>query len=918
MASRRPTLSDPIDLAIAREIDSKYDDVKIVADNIDKVVVVADSIDSIDRIDDIMTIANEVVTVAEIQAEIVALAEIVEGISALYDDIDVLNSLYADKAKLDSIFADKETLDSLYADKATLDSLYAYKTRLDVLYLNLVQINRVYQSITAVDRVALSADNVDVVADDIVSVNTVSSNINNVVTVSNNIGNVNAVGTDIDSVVAVAQSVVPNLDEILLVDELAVQVATDRDDVAAMKLAVEAVYDSFDDRFLGAKENDPTVDNDGMPLLDGAMYFNTSSNTLKVYDAGNAVWIIIPQLYLSGLLDVTLTSITTGDVLNWNGSKWVNTRTPSFDSVKLNGGSGAEGLLSWNADEGTVDLGLPGGSLLQIGQENVRTVRNSTSSTITNGTVCMFNGTIGNSGRIKVKPFTGGFNEAMYVYGVATQDIAAGADGLITIGGKVRGIDTTGASVGEVWLDEDVLYAKPGDSGKLTKIVPNVSELRMPIASVIKAHTNGVLEIRFIPLNENQFEPRNANIQTHISRTDNPHNVSKAQVGLGNVDNTADVDKSVLSATKWTTPRNIALTGDVTGNVNMDGSANVIITTTVQPNSVALGTDTTGNYVAGATAGTGISISGTAGEGWSPTITNTAPNVTTDISISTSTTSVTVNSSDGADGTIPSATTIAAGVMSAEDKTKLDGIATGATTNTGTVTSVATSGAITGGTITTSGTISHSTADGYLHVPATGTTNNGKVLTAGATAGSLSWTTLPTAPVTSVAGKTGAVTLVKGDVGLGNVDNIADASKSVLSATKLTTARTISLTGDVTGSVSFDGSADASISATITANSVALGTDTTGNYVAGVTQGTGISVTGTAGEGWTPVVSLTNVGTAGTYRSVTTDAQGRVTAGTNPTTLSGYGISDTYTKTEVDSLIGDINSALDTINGQVI
>ena len=37
-----------------------------------------------------------------------------------------------------------------------------------------------------------------------------------------------------------------------------------------------------------------------------------------------------------------------------------------------------------------------------------------------------------------------------------------------------------------------------------------------------------------------------------------------------------------------------------------------------------------------------------------------------------------------------------------------------------------------------------------------------------------------------------------------------------------------------------------------------------------------------------------------------------------PTTLSGYGISDAYTKTEIDLVVGDINSALDTINGQVI
>lgn len=39
------------------------------------------------------------------------------------------------------------------------------------------------------------------------------------------------------------------------------------------------------------------------------------------------------------------------------------------------------------------------------------------------------------------------------------------------------------------------------------------------------------------------------------------------------------------------------------------------------------------------------------------------------------------------------------------------------------------------------------------------------------------------------------------------------------------------------------------------------------------------------------------VGTAGTYRSVTTDSKGHVTAGTNPTTLAGYGITDALEKT---------------------
>ena len=93
---------------------------------------------------------------------------------------------------------------------------------------------------------------------------------------------------------------------------------------------------------------------------------------------------------------------------------------------------------------------------------------------------------------------------------------------------------------------------------------------------------------------------------------------------------------------------------------------------------------------------------------------------------------------------------------------------------------------------------SHPTGDGNLHVPATGTTNNGKVLKAGATAGSAAW-----------------AQLTKADVGLGNVDNTSDATKSVASAAKLTTARNINVGGAVTATAaSFNGSANATINVT--------------------------------------------------------------------------------------------------------
>ena len=48
--------------------------------------------------------------------------------------------------------------------------------------------------------------------------------------------------------------------------------------------AAAASADSFDDTYLGAKASDPTVDNDGDPLNAGDLYFNTTSNIMRVYN----------------------------------------------------------------------------------------------------------------------------------------------------------------------------------------------------------------------------------------------------------------------------------------------------------------------------------------------------------------------------------------------------------------------------------------------------------------------------------------------------------------------------------------------------------------------------------------------------------------------------------------------------------
>ena len=55
--------------------------------------------------------------------------------------------------------------------------------------------------------------------------------------------------------------------------------------------AAAASFDLFDDSYLGAKASNPTVDNDGNALTDGALYFDTTNDVMKVYDLATTTWL---------------------------------------------------------------------------------------------------------------------------------------------------------------------------------------------------------------------------------------------------------------------------------------------------------------------------------------------------------------------------------------------------------------------------------------------------------------------------------------------------------------------------------------------------------------------------------------------------------------------------------------------------
>ena len=133
----------------------------------------------------------------------------------------------------------------------------------------------------------------------------------------------------------------------------------------------------------------------------------------------------------------------------------------------------------------------------------------------------------------------------------------------------------------------------------------------------------------------------------------------------------------------------------------------------------------------------------------------------------------------------------------------------------------------------------------------------------------------------------------------------AALSGNATTATALATGRTISLTGDVTGtSATFDGSGNVSIAATIAADSVALGTDTTGNYVSGITNGSYITGGGTSeGAALTLAVDATNLNTAS--KVVARDASGNFSAGTVTAALSGN--ASTATTLQTARTIGGVS-----------
>lgn len=349
----------------------------------------------------------------------------------------------------------------------------------------------------------------------------------------------------------------------------------------------------------------------------------------------------------------------------------------------------------------------------------------------------------------------------------------------------------------------------------------------------------------------------------------------------------------------------ITLTGDVTGSATMTNLGNVSITTTISADSVALGSDTTGNYVSAVTAGTGIILTnGAAGlEGAIQTIAldlDGKPNLAEFISdtvgsmITGNTESGIVVTYDDADNTID---------FDVNDFTiTLAGDLTGSTTitNLGNATLTATIAAdsVALGTDTTGNYVASVVAGTGI------TLNNG----ASGLEGAIQTIAL------DLDGKPNLAEFVSDTVG-GMISGNTESGIVVTYDDNDNTIDfdvndfTITLAGDLTGSVTVTNLANATLSATVAANSVALGTDTTGNYVAAITAGTGIAVSGSGSE--TANVTVSVDATNATFIESIQDIVGAMVSSNTES-----GITVTYQDTD-GTLDFNVNDPTITLTGDV-
>ena len=373
-----------------------------------------------------------------------------------------------------------------------------------------------------------------------------------------------------------------------------------------------ASYDAFDDRYLGSKSSNPTVDNDGNALVTGALHFNTTDNVMKVYSGSGWIAITAEGTSTLNISATTSTDASTYPVFVANNA--TGDQTPFVDTSIVFDSSG-DGKLTLD----TLDSKLDGPVVFEGKAIN---------SALTKGEIVYVSGISGNTA--EVQKARANSSSTMPAFGFAVNDIALNATGQIATFGSLAGVDLADISETSITLTlGDTLYVSASEAGKVTNVTPaGESNFIQNIGKLERASPTTNATIKVGGAGRTNATP-NLNQDKIFIGDSNNRSTTKAlsAIGLSEFNNDSGFTTNVGDITGVTAGTGLSgggTSGTVTlshsdtsalsGTYGSTSNGTKIDTITVDANGhvTAVATGATGDIL-GVTAGSGLTGGGTSG-----------------------------------------------------------------------------------------------------------------------------------------------------------------------------------------------------------------------------------------------------------------------------------------------------------------
>ena len=229
--------------------------------------------------------------------------------------------------------------------------------------------------------------------------------------------------------------------------------------------AAEAALDSFDDRYLGAKGSNPTLDNDGNALIDGALYFNTTVNRMRVYDLGNTTWL---EVTIVGS-DLANTNTVAGSISN------VNTVAGSISGVNAVANN-ATNINAVNSNATNINTVASTASNINAVASNASNV-NTVASNISNVNAIA-------TDIAKIQTVANDLNETVSEIETAANDLNETTSEIDTVANAITNVDNVGNNIANV-------NTVAGISSNVTSVAGNSANVNLVAGSITNVNNVG-------------------------------------------------------------------------------------------------------------------------------------------------------------------------------------------------------------------------------------------------------------------------------------------------------------------------------------------------------------------------------------------------------------------------------------------